>query len=50
MKKVLTAIKLYRTERLVHEETIVGTQVERRSERKSCECLQYAPVRFESEA
>ena len=50
MKKVLTAIKLHRTESFVHEETVIGTQVERRSERKSCECLRYAQVRFESGA
>ena len=50
MKKTLTAIKLHRTESFVHEETVIGTQVERRSERKSSECRQYAQLRFESDA
>ena len=50
MRKVLTAYKLHRTESFVHEETFIGTQVERRSKHRSSECHQYAQVRFESDA
>ena len=50
MKKVLTAIKLHRNESFVHEETVNGNHVVRRSERKSFECREYVQVRFESAA
>lgn len=50
MKIILTAIRSHRTEGFTHEETVVGTHVQRRSESRSSECRQYAQVRIASGA
>ena len=48
MKKTLIATKLRHTESFVHEETVTGTRVQRRSEHRSSVSRHDTHVRFES--